>query len=105
MLAGSGHHWSTQQFARRMVSPYWRPGSARYNRALALAKTGDSTAALDELERAADDPAAHADAVRTLVDLSRQVNDKARLQRWVVEAARLDRDAARNPGGRELLDR
>jgi hypothetical protein len=78
---------------------------ARDNRALALAKTGDSTAALDELERAADDPAAHADAVHTLVDLSRQVNDKARLERWVVEAARLDRDAARNPGGRELLDR
>jgi len=78
---------------------------ARYNRALALAKAGDSTAALDELERAADDPAAHADAVRTLVDLSRQVNDKARLERWVVEAARLDRDATRNPGARELLDR
>jgi tetratricopeptide (TPR) repeat protein len=78
---------------------------ARYNRALALAKAGDSIAALDELERAAEDPAAHAEAVRTLVDLSRQVNDKARLERWVVEAARLDRDAARNPGARELLDR
>ena len=67
---------------------------ARYNRALALAKAGETTAALDELERAADDPAARAEAVRTLVDLSRQVNDKARLERWVLEAARLDRDAA-----------
>ena len=78
---------------------------ARYNRALALAKAGDTTAALDELERAAGDPAAHEDAVRTLVDLARQVHDKARLERWVVEAARLDRDAAQDPGARELLDR
>src|SRR5262249_29378716 len=78
---------------------------ARYNRALALAKAGDTTAALDELERAADDPAAHEEAVRTLVDLARQVKDKTRLERWVVEAARLDRDAARDPGARELLDR
>jgi len=77
----------------------------RYNRALALAKAGDTTAALDELERAAEDPASHAEAVRTLVDLSRQVHDKARLERWVVEAARIDRDAARDPGARELLDR
>jgi tetratricopeptide (TPR) repeat protein len=78
---------------------------ARYNRALALAKAGDTQAALDELERAADDPAARPEAVRTLVDLSRQVNDRARLERWVVEAARLDRDAAQTPGARELLDR
>jgi tetratricopeptide (TPR) repeat protein len=78
---------------------------ARYNRALALAKAGDTTAALDELERAADDPTARPEAVRTLVDLSRQVNDKARLERWVLEAARLDRDAAVQPGARELLDR
>jgi tetratricopeptide (TPR) repeat protein len=78
---------------------------ARYNRALALAKAGDTTAALDELERATDDPAARPEAVRTLVDLSRQVNDKARLERWVLEAARLDRDAAVQPGARELLDR
>jgi predicted CXXCH cytochrome family protein len=78
---------------------------ARYNRALALAKAGDTRAALDELERAADDPASRPDAVRTLVDLSRQVNDRARLERWVVEAARLDRDAATTPGARELLDR
>ena len=72
---------------------------------LALAKAGDTQAALDELERAADDPASRPDAVRTLVDLSRQVNDRARLERWVVEAARLDRDAATTPGARELLDR
>jgi tetratricopeptide (TPR) repeat protein len=78
---------------------------ARYNRALALAKAGDTTAALDELERAADDPAARPDAVRTLVDLSRQVNDKARLERWVLEAARLDQDAHVEPGARALLDR
>jgi tetratricopeptide (TPR) repeat protein len=78
---------------------------ARYNRALALAKAGDTTAALDELERATDDPAARPEAVRTLVDLSRQVNDKARLERWVLEAARLDRDTAVQPGARELLDR
>ncbi len=78
---------------------------ARYNRALALAKAGETTAALAELERAADDPAARAEAVRTLVDLSRQVNDRARLERWVLEAARLDRDAAVQPGARELLDR
>ncbi len=78
---------------------------ARYNRALALAKAGETTAALDELERATDDPAARGEAVRTLVDLSRQVNDTARLERWVLEAARIDRDASVDPGARELLER
>ena len=78
---------------------------ARYNRALALAKAGETTAALDELERAAEDPAARAEAVRTLVDLSRQVNDKARLERWVLEAAQLDHEAQVDPGAREMLER
>jgi tetratricopeptide (TPR) repeat protein len=78
---------------------------ARYNRALALAKTGDTTAALDELELATDDPAARLDAVRTLVDLSRQVKDETRLKRWVLEAARIDRDVQIDPGARELLGR
>ena len=78
---------------------------ARYNRALALAKTGDTPAALDELERAAEDPAARLEAVRTLVDLSRQVNDKARLERWVLEAARIDREAQVDPRARQLLER
>ena len=78
---------------------------ARYNRALALAKAGETTAALDELERATEYPAARAEAVRTLVDLSRQVNDKARLERWVLEAAQLDREAQVDPGAREMLER
>ncbi len=78
---------------------------ARYNKALALAKAGDTTAALDELERATEDPASRLEAVRTLVDLSRQVNDRPRLERWVLEAARIDREAAVEPGARELLDR
>jgi len=78
---------------------------ARYNRALALAKAGQTSAALEELELAADDPAARTEAVRTLVDLARQVNDKERLQRWLLEAARIDRDAAVDPGARELLER
>jgi tetratricopeptide (TPR) repeat protein len=106
LLYGQMGRWqdAAQALARCLEEDPSYP-RARYNRALALAKAGDSTAALDELERAAEDPASHAEAVRTLVDLSRQVNDKERLERWVVEAARLDRDAAKDPGARELLDR
>jgi tetratricopeptide (TPR) repeat protein len=106
LLYGQMGRWqdATRALARCLNEDPAYP-RARYNRALALAKAGETTAALDELERAADDPAARAEAVRTLVDLSRQVNDKARLERWVLEAARLDHDATVQPGARELLDR
>jgi len=69
---------------------------ARYNLALALAKQGKTPRALDELERAADDPASRRDAILTLVDLARQVGDRARIERWVLEAAKLA------PAGDEL---
>jgi tetratricopeptide (TPR) repeat protein len=65
---------------------------ARYNLALARAKTGDYTAALDELERAAALADSRREAVLTLIDLARQVGDKARLERWVLEGARLGAD-------------
>lgn len=78
---------------------------ARYNLALALVKAGQTSRALDELERATGDPAARRDAILTLVDLARQVGDRARLERWVLEAARLDPEVAETPGLTELLDR
>ena len=78
---------------------------ARYNLALAYAKAGDTTKALDELERAAAQEDTHREAVLALVDLARQVNDKERLERWVLEAARLDPALAENPDLRELLER
>jgi predicted CXXCH cytochrome family protein len=78
---------------------------ARYNLALAYAKSGDSTKALDELERAAALEDTHREAVLALIDLARQVHDKPRLERWVVEAAKLDPDVAANPDLRDLLGR
>jgi tetratricopeptide (TPR) repeat protein len=45
---------------------------ARYNLALAYAKSGDTTRALDELERAAALEDTHREAVLTLIDLARQ---------------------------------
>ena len=76
---------------------------ARYNLAVAYAKAGDTAKALDELERAAGDEASHREAVLTLVDLARQVHDQARLERWVLEAARLDPEVQQNPDVRRLL--
>ena len=70
---------------------------ARYNLALAYAKAGETTKALDELEHAAGEDETHREAVLTLVDLARQANDKPRLERWVLEAARLDPDVRENP--------
>lgn len=78
---------------------------ARYNLALALAKAGETARALDELERATDDPASRRDAILTLVDLARQVGDRARIERWILEAARLDPAVAENPGLADLLGR
>jgi Tfp pilus assembly protein PilF len=78
---------------------------ARYNLALAYAKAGDTTRALDELERASGDPSSHRDAILTLIDLARQVNDRARIERWAVEAARLDPSIAENPDMQHLLGR
>lgn len=78
---------------------------ARYNLALAYAKAGDTTRALDELERATDDPSSHRDAILTLIDLARQVNDRARIEKWAVEAARLDPSIAENPDMQQLLGR
>jgi len=78
---------------------------ARYNLALALAKDGQPTRALDELERAAEDPTSRREAILTLVDLARQVHDKPRLERWVVEAAKLDPSVAENPELQGMLGR
>ena len=70
---------------------------ARYNLALAYAKSGDTAKALDELEHAAAQDDTHREAVLTLIDLARQTNDKPRLERWVLEAARLDPEVRENP--------
>lgn len=77
---------------------------ARYNLALALAKAGQVPAALDELERAAEDPSSRQEAIMTIVDLARQTNDKERMQRWVLEAAKLDPSVMENPELRALVE-
>jgi tetratricopeptide (TPR) repeat protein len=76
---------------------------ARYNLALAYAKAGETTKALDELERAADGDT-HREAVLALIDLARQANDKPRLERWVLEAARLDPEVRENPELRRFFE-
>jgi predicted CXXCH cytochrome family protein len=78
---------------------------ARYNLALAYAKSGETTKALDELERAAGADDTHRDAVLTLIDLARATGDKPRLERWVLEAARLDPEVRENPELRHFFDR
>jgi predicted CXXCH cytochrome family protein len=78
---------------------------ARYNLALAYAKAGDVTKALDELERAAGADDTHRDAVLTLIDLARATGDKPRLERWVLEAARLDPEVRENPELQRFFDR
>jgi predicted CXXCH cytochrome family protein len=78
---------------------------ARYNLALALAKAGETTRALDELERATDDPASRRDAILTLIDLARQTKDRPRIEKWALEAAKLDPSIAENPEMQELLGR
>ncbi len=77
---------------------------ARYNLALAHAKAGDTTKALDELEQAATQDDTHREAVLTLIDLARQTNDKPRLERWVLEAARLDPEVRENPELRHFFE-
>jgi predicted CXXCH cytochrome family protein len=77
---------------------------ARYNLALAYAKAGDTTKALDELERAAGQDDTRREAVLTLIDLARQANDKPRLERWVLEAARLDPNVRENPELRHFFE-
>jgi Tfp pilus assembly protein PilF len=76
---------------------------ARYNLALAQARAGDTATALATLELAAADPATHAEAVRTIVDLARATKDHDRLERWIVEAARLDPSVAEDPALRDFL--
>jgi tetratricopeptide (TPR) repeat protein len=78
---------------------------ARYNLALAYAKGGETVKALDELERAAADDDTHRDAVLTLIDLARAAGDKPRLERWVLEAARLDPEVRENPELRGFFER
>lgn len=77
---------------------------ARYNLALARAKAGDVTKALDDLEVAAADDATHREAVLTLVDLARQTKDKPRLERWVLEAAKLDPEVRDDPELRRFFE-
>ncbi len=43
--------------------------------------------------------------MRAIVDLARIQKDRPRLERWLLEAARLDPDIMENPGVRELLGR
>ena len=76
---------------------------ARYNLGLAYAKAGEEPRALDVLEQAANDPATHEEAVRTIIDVARATNDRQRLQRWVLEAARLDPSVEEDPSLRDLL--
>jgi predicted CXXCH cytochrome family protein len=98
LLRGQQGRWSDAAAAlERCLAEAPSYPRARYNLALAYAKAGDTTRALDELERAAAEEDTHRDAVLTLVDLARQTHDKARLERWVVEAARLDPDVRENP--------
>jgi tetratricopeptide (TPR) repeat protein len=78
---------------------------ARYNRALALVRAGESKEGLDELERAAEDPATRPEAVMAILDIARQVNDKPRIERWISEAARLDPSVMENPDLAPLLER
>ena len=78
---------------------------ARYNLALAYAKAGDVPKALDELERAAAEDDTHRDAVLTLIDLARATGDKPRLERWVLEAARLDPAVRENPELQHFFER
>jgi predicted CXXCH cytochrome family protein len=77
---------------------------ARYNLALAYAKSGDTTRALDELEKAAALEDTHREAVLTLIDLARQANDKPRIERWVLEAAKLDPEVRENPELRHFFE-
>jgi predicted CXXCH cytochrome family protein len=77
---------------------------ARYNLALARAKAGDTTQALDELERAAALDDTHREAVLALIDLARAVDDKQRLERWVLEAAKLDPQVRENPELRRFFE-
>ena len=78
---------------------------ARYNLALAYAKAGDTTRALDELELAAAEGGTHREAVLTLIDLARTANDKPRLERWVLEAARLDPEVREKPELQHFFER
>ncbi len=78
---------------------------ARYNLALAWARTGDTTRALDTLEQAAASPDTHAEAVRAIIDVARGAHDRARIERWLLEAVRLDPSVAENPELRALLGR
>jgi Tfp pilus assembly protein PilF len=55
------------------------------------------------LERAASDDDTHRDAVLALIDLARQANDKPRLERWVLEAARLDPEVREKSRASSLL--
>jgi predicted CXXCH cytochrome family protein len=77
---------------------------ARYNLALAYAKAGEITKALDELELAAGQDDTHREAVLALIDLAKQAKDKPRLERWVFEAASLDPDVRENPELRHFFE-
>jgi predicted CXXCH cytochrome family protein len=63
---------------------------AAYNLGLAQAALGAYEAAVASLERAVDDPAAHADALRQLVRLAQQHGDVARRDRWLPAAILAD---------------
>jgi tetratricopeptide (TPR) repeat protein len=78
---------------------------ARYNLGLAYTRAGDTARALDTLELAAADSDTHADAVRAIVELARTTGDRQRLERWLLEAARLDPTLSKDPALRPLLDR
>src|SRR5262249_6383609 len=106
LLYGQQDRWPEAAAAlERCVAANPSYPRAQYNLGLAYAKAGETTRALDVLERAARDSATHEAAVRTIIDLARSVGDRERIERWVVEAARLDPTVAEDPHLRELLDR
>ena len=69
---------------------------ARYNLGLALAKKGDYSRSLAELERATADPPSRRDAVLAIIDVARVAGDRDRVERWVLEAAEVT-GALRDP--------
>jgi len=106
LLRGQQGRWTDAIAAlQRCVDEQPSYPRARYNLALAYAKAGETTRALDELEQAAALEDTHREAVLTLIDLARQTNDKQRIERWVLEAAKLDPDVRENPELRHFFDR
>jgi predicted CXXCH cytochrome family protein len=104
LLYGQQDRWKDAEEKLKLclnIAPHYP--RAAYNLALAEAKSGETTAALDDLERAAAEAETHEEAVKALIDLARSVDDRPRIERWALDAARLDRQNMRSPDVRHLL--